>query len=229
MVFCFNFSCPVPNPPLNVSLKIIHLSGRGASGSDVLKASHNASVLRRARDIPAAEEQEEEVNGEEMSVTQVPLNESVTAGPNSTELLWAEPTGSPAPTEEEEEFVNALVPEYEDSNEPGSAMDVTFEPSVMPTPLPPILLELRWLPPRPSTAYDGFNIYIYRDGESHCDLYTAKKDLMFVQSLCTLISVFISLLFEQETPQKRRRWMRTHTSSSLSSRKQEHTAFTSQH
>uniref|UniRef100_A0A672NG68 protein-tyrosine-phosphatase n=1 Tax=Sinocyclocheilus grahami TaxID=75366 RepID=A0A672NG68_SINGR len=167
----------VPNPPLNVSLKIIHLSSRGASGSDlhaaVLKASHNASVLRRARDIPAAEEQEEEVNGEEMSITQMPLNESVTiysstaepAPDNSTEPLWAEPTGSSAPTEEEE-FVNALMPEYEDSNEPGSAMDVTFEANVMLTPLPPILLELRWLPPRPPTAFDGFNIYIYRDGNS---------------------------------------------------------------
>uniref|UniRef100_A0A8C2GAN2 Protein tyrosine phosphatase receptor type O n=1 Tax=Cyprinus carpio TaxID=7962 RepID=A0A8C2GAN2_CYPCA len=135
----------VPNPPLNVSLKIIHLSGRGASGSDVLKASHNAST---------------------------PLNNvtvySSTAEPNSTELLWAEPTGSPAHTEEEEEeeFVNALVPEYEDSNEPGSAMDVTFEPSVTPKPLPPFLLELRWSPPRPPAAYDGFNIYIYRDGNS---------------------------------------------------------------
>uniref|UniRef100_A0A8C1BCL2 Protein-tyrosine-phosphatase n=1 Tax=Cyprinus carpio carpio TaxID=630221 RepID=A0A8C1BCL2_CYPCA len=167
----------VPNPPLNVSLKIIHLSDRGASGSDLhaadLKASHNASVLRRTRDIPAAEEQEEEVNGEETSVTQMPLNESITvysstAEPvpdNSTEPLWVEPTGSSAPTEEEE-FVNALVPEYEDSNEPGSAMDMTFEPNVMPTPLPPILLELRWLPPRPPTAYDGFNIYIYHDGNS---------------------------------------------------------------
>uniref|UniRef100_A0A8C1VHQ7 Protein tyrosine phosphatase receptor type O n=1 Tax=Cyprinus carpio TaxID=7962 RepID=A0A8C1VHQ7_CYPCA len=136
-----------------------------ASGSDHaadLKASHNASVLRRTRDIPA-----------ETSVTQMPLNESVTvysstAEPvpdNSTEPLWAEPTGSSAPTEEEE-FVNALVPEYEDSNEPGSAMDMTFEPNVMPTPLPPILLELRWLPPQPPTAYDGFNIYIYHDGNS---------------------------------------------------------------
>uniref|UniRef100_A0A8C2GB55 Protein tyrosine phosphatase receptor type O n=1 Tax=Cyprinus carpio TaxID=7962 RepID=A0A8C2GB55_CYPCA len=113
-----------------------------------------------------------EVNGVEMSITQTPLNNvtvySSTAEPNSTELLWAEPTGSPAHTEEEEEeeFVNALVPEYEDSNEPGSAMDVTFEPSVTPKPLPPFLLELRWSPPRPPAAYDGFNIYIYRDGNS---------------------------------------------------------------
>ncbi|XP_073694111.1 receptor-type tyrosine-protein phosphatase O isoform X1 [Garra rufa] len=162
----------VPNPPLNVSLKIIHLNGRGAPGTDlhraVLKASQNASVLRRARDIPVVEKQEEEVNSEKTSFTQTPLNESVsvyssTAEPahnSSTELMWAEPT------EEEEGFVNALVPEYEDSNEPGSAMEVTFEPSVLPTPLPPILLELRWLPPRPPTAFDGFNIYIYRDGNS---------------------------------------------------------------
>ncbi|XP_052409994.1 receptor-type tyrosine-protein phosphatase O isoform X3 [Carassius gibelio] len=160
----------VPNPPLNVSLKIIHVSVRGAYGSNVLKASHNASVLRRARDAPAAEEQEEEVNSVEMSVTQTPLNNvtvySSTAEPNSTELMWAEPTGSPTHNEEEEEFVNALVPEYEDSNEPGSAMDVTFEPSVTPKPLPPFLLELRWSPPRPPAAYDGFNIYIYHDGNS---------------------------------------------------------------
>lgn len=121
-----------------------------------------------------------------MSITQTPLNNvtvySSTAEPNSTELLWAEPTGSPAHTEEEEEeeeFVNALVPEYEDSNEPGSAMDVTFEPSVTPKPLPPFLLELRWSPPRPPAAYDGFNIYIYRDGENHHVFYTAKN-LMFV-------------------------------------------------
>ncbi|XP_051746750.1 receptor-type tyrosine-protein phosphatase O isoform X2 [Ctenopharyngodon idella] len=168
----------VPNPPFNVSLKIIPLSGRGRPGTDlhgaVLKASQNASFLRRARDVPSTEEQEE-ADPEEIDVTQTPLNESITAADsstaepareNSTEPLWAEPTGSPAPTAEEEEFVNAVVPEYEDSNEPGSAMDVNFEPRVTPTPLSPILLELRWSPPRPPTSFDGFNIYIYRDGNS---------------------------------------------------------------
>ncbi|XP_067283475.1 receptor-type tyrosine-protein phosphatase O isoform X3 [Pseudorasbora parva] len=165
----------VPNPPLNVSLKILHLSGRQGAGLDlhgaVLKASHNASVLRRTRD---ASTEPEEAEPEEITVTQTPLNESVTAGnnstdrpahDNSTEPLWADPTGSPAPTQEEE-FVNAVLPEYEDSNEPGSAMDMNFESNVRPTPLSPILLELRWSPPRPPTSYDGFNIYIYRDGNS---------------------------------------------------------------
>uniref|UniRef100_A0A3P8UVI2 protein-tyrosine-phosphatase n=1 Tax=Cynoglossus semilaevis TaxID=244447 RepID=A0A3P8UVI2_CYNSE len=40
------------------------------------------------------------------------------------------------------------------------------EPAATEADLPPILLELRWLPPRPPTSYDGFNIYIYRDGNS---------------------------------------------------------------
>lgn len=77
---------------------------------------------------------------------------------------WLDPT-EPSPADKDEEFVNGVLPEYEDSNEPGSAMAFPAEPSVLPTRLPPILLELRWLPPRPPTSYDGFNVYIYRDGK----------------------------------------------------------------
>ncbi|KAK7150149.1 hypothetical protein R3I94_009456 [Phoxinus phoxinus] len=172
----------VPNPPLNVSLKILQLSGSDPLAA-VLKASHNASFLRRTRDVPSTEEQER-AEPDEVGVTQTPLNESVTDGnssttepthDNSTEPLWAGPMGSPAPTGEEEEFVNAVLPEYEDSNEPGSAMDVnfdprvrldvTFDPRVRPNPLS-VLLELRWSPPATHTSFDGFNIYIYRDGNS---------------------------------------------------------------
>ncbi|KAL7867449.1 hypothetical protein SRHO_G00088330 [Serrasalmus rhombeus] len=178
----------VPNPPLNVSLKIVHLSGR----------AHESPLSRRIRDIPLIEEQEEmDIREREQepdpeganAVTQQPhsINSSLapvtsttahttteenvsfnfsnaSADENATGASWPEPTGSPSPTDDE--FVNAVVPEYEDSNEPGSAMDLTTEPTVMPTKLPPILLELRWLPPRPPTSFDGFNIYIYRDGNS---------------------------------------------------------------
>lgn len=178
------FLSAVPNPPLNVSLKILHLSGSDPHGV-LLKASHNASFLRRTRDVPSTKEQEG-ADPDEVGVTQTPLNESVTDGDssttepthdNSTEPLWAEPMGSPAPTEEEEEeFVNAVLPEYEDSNEPGSAMDVNFDPRVRldvtldprvrPNPLS-VLLELRWSPPTTHTSFDGFNIYIYRDGENN--------------------------------------------------------------
>ncbi|XP_073801992.1 receptor-type tyrosine-protein phosphatase O isoform X2 [Danio rerio] len=180
----------VPNPPLNVSLKILHLSGRGPPGpvltGAILKNSHNASVVRRERDLPEYEEQEptSDTLNTESNLTHTQLNQSesenesesepVTAEPtlnSSTQSLWAWQTVSPAPTEEEEEgFVNALVPEYEDSNEPGSALGIPLEPAVMPavmpTPLAPVLLQLRWSPPAPHTAYDAFNIYIYRNGNS---------------------------------------------------------------
>ena len=80
---------------------------------------------------------------------------------------WPDPTRvSSAVDRGEEEFVNGLAPEYEDSNEPGSALGMpSSSPSfVAPTKLPPVLLELHWLPPAPPTRYDGFSIYISRDG-----------------------------------------------------------------
>ncbi|XP_071383726.1 receptor-type tyrosine-protein phosphatase O [Centroberyx affinis] len=191
----------VPNPPLNISRKILHLSQRAAPGEapdDVLPegSQESSPASRQARDVPMMEEQEEDEahdKGEENTseeaagaATQVPYNPSrnltdvladygdgnvnvnanETAEEELTQPYWLDPTGGPSPADREDEFVNAVVPEYEDSNEPGSAMGLPSEPSVMPTKLPPILLELRWLPPRPPTTYDSFNIYIYRDGNS---------------------------------------------------------------
>ncbi|XP_072528764.1 receptor-type tyrosine-protein phosphatase O isoform X2 [Salminus brasiliensis] len=191
----------VPSAPLNVSLKIVHLSGRGLPVTNLRerKTAREAHISRRTRDIPLIEEQEdkdvhernEEPHREEdtKTVTQPPHNvnsslaqilstaeyttidtlvntntSNTSKDEDPTDATWPEPAGSPSPTDDE--FVNAVVSEYEDSNEPGSAMDLTPEPTVIPTKLPPILLELRWLPPRPPTAFDGFNIYIYRDGNS---------------------------------------------------------------
>lgn len=117
------------------------------------------------------EEEEEENTSEEAAgaATQVPFNPTHnltnTNGVNrTTQSYWLDPT-DPSPADKDDEFVNAVVSEYEDSNEPGSAMGLPNEASVLPTKLPPILLELRWLPPRPPSSYDGFNVYIYRDGK----------------------------------------------------------------
>ncbi|KAM9334909.1 receptor-type tyrosine-protein phosphatase O [Symphorus nematophorus] len=173
----------VPYPPLNISRKIVHLSQRAEPGEassaappDGGEDSRRAS--RRARDVPLMEEQEEEEDNasEEAAAaggsTQVPLNPTqnltgadATNATQTTPSYWLDPT-EPSPADHEDEFVNAVVAEYEDSNEPGSAMGLPGEASVLPTKLPPILLELRWLPPRPPTSYDGFNVYIYRDGNS---------------------------------------------------------------
>ncbi|XP_035003715.2 receptor-type tyrosine-protein phosphatase O isoform X2 [Hippoglossus stenolepis] len=172
----------VPYPPLNISRKIVHLSPRAGPGGAASRLrpegnQESTQSSRRARDVPLMEEQEENTSEEAAAVfTQVPFippqNQSGTAAAaaalnqtTETQSYWLDPTEPPA-TDTEDEFVNAVVSEYEDSNEPGSAMGLPSDPPVLPTKLPPLLLELRWLPPRPPTSYDGFNVYIYRDGNS---------------------------------------------------------------
>ncbi|TMS01525.1 hypothetical protein E3U43_009293 [Larimichthys crocea] len=167
----------VPYPPLNISRKIVHLSQRTApdDASSVAPPEgdeESQPASRRAREVPLMEEEEEENTSEEAAgaATQVPFNPTHnltnTNGVNrTTQSYWLDPT-DPSPADKDDEFVNAVVSEYEDSNEPGSAMGLPNEASVLPTKLPPILLELRWLPPRPPSSYDGFNVYIYRDGNS---------------------------------------------------------------
>ncbi|XP_034530063.1 receptor-type tyrosine-protein phosphatase O isoform X3 [Notolabrus celidotus] len=172
----------VPFPPLNISRKIVHLNQRTApsdASSIILPEEDEESphTSRQAREVPMLEEEQEkdqEVNPSEeaaRATTQLPFvpthnltgsNQTVEA---ETQSYWPDPP-DPSPSDRDDEFVNAVVPEYEDSNEPGSAMGLPVETAILPTKLPPILLELRWLPPRAPTSYDGFNVYIYRDGNS---------------------------------------------------------------
>ncbi|XP_035851785.1 receptor-type tyrosine-protein phosphatase O isoform X2 [Sander lucioperca] len=162
----------VPSPPLNVSHKIVHLSARAAPGDlttpEVGEGSWRAA--RRARDVPLMDEQEGEEDASENAETPLSPTHNLTAhgARNHSADYWPDAT-EPDPTEPaggEDEFVNATPLEYEDSNEPGSAMALPAEAAVAPTRPPPVLLELRWLPPRPPAAYDGFNVYIYRDGNA---------------------------------------------------------------
>jgi len=186
---CSPFSPTVPYPPLNISHKIIHLSQRAAPGeADSVNGGQRSS--RQARDVPLMKEQpeEESVSEEVSSASHVPVNAkhnltriaAVYANSSQTEeaepqSYWLDPT-EPSPVDStDEEFVNAVVSEYEDSNEPGSAMGLPAEASVLPTSLPPVLLELRWLPPKPPTSYDGFNVFVYRDGKRAAPLITAPS------------------------------------------------------
>ncbi|CAJ1054359.1 receptor-type tyrosine-protein phosphatase O isoform X1 [Xyrichtys novacula] len=171
----------VPYPPLNITRKIVHLNQRAGPGetSSVVVPEERESwrASRQAREVPLLEE-EQEVEQEEttsavvtaavMVTTQVPfdITQNLTGNNLTVETETQSYWPDPSPSDRDDEFVNAVVPEYEDSNEPGSAMGLPVETAVLPTKLPPILLELRWLPPRPPTSYDGFNVYIYRDGNS---------------------------------------------------------------
>ncbi|XP_053717636.1 receptor-type tyrosine-protein phosphatase O isoform X2 [Synchiropus splendidus] len=164
----------VPYPPLNITHKIVDLSQRGSTGEtpgSVAPEGKQRSA-RWAREVEQPDEENEENSPEQTTsqplftltsnetATAVDMNALVTTDPQN---YWLEPTESPT-ADKDDGFVNAEVPEYEDSNEPGSAMVLPPEAAVLPTKLPPILLELRWLPPKPPTNYDGFNVYIHRDG-----------------------------------------------------------------
>ncbi|XP_056281405.1 receptor-type tyrosine-protein phosphatase O-like [Pseudoliparis swirei] len=160
----------VPYPPLNMFHKIVLLSQRTLSGDpDVAPPEgpeENQRASHQARDL--LEEQQEEEQQEEQpsegASRRVPFSPTRSlTGTNQTLSSWLDPT-TPPPAEEEEEFVNGVV-DYEDSNEPGSAMGVPSQASGL-TPMTPMLLELRWQPPRPPTSYEGFNVYISREGNS---------------------------------------------------------------
>uniref|UniRef100_A0A4W4FQJ7 Protein-tyrosine-phosphatase n=1 Tax=Electrophorus electricus TaxID=8005 RepID=A0A4W4FQJ7_ELEEL len=162
----------VPHPPINVTLKIVHLKSniREEGAGSVPKEADTTITQEPYTPSQNLNTTVPLVNKAEYTTTAANLNTNISGtsqDENTTDYsYWPEPTGIPSPTEGEEEFVNAVVSEYEDSNEPGSAMGFTPEPLVTSTRPPPILLELRWLPPRPPTSYDGFNIYIYQDGNS---------------------------------------------------------------
>ncbi|XP_060758858.1 receptor-type tyrosine-protein phosphatase O isoform X2 [Neoarius graeffei] len=195
----------VPNPPVNVSLKIVHLSGRGLPVTNWHeKVSHDTRLPRKARDVPITEDKlETELQDKEEDPTPEQESQTVTQGPlatseslnssstpfvdavnvytptagslltntsdvseseNSTASYW--PTGRPSPTEGEYEFVNGVAPEYEDSKELGSAMDLNPELTNGSNKPPLVLLELHWLPAPPPTTTDGFVVYIYRDSDA---------------------------------------------------------------
>ncbi|TTD62573.1 Receptor-type tyrosine-protein phosphatase O [Bagarius yarrelli] len=192
----------VPHPPLNVSLKIIHLNGKGLPMTRLgERTSHDTRPPRKARTASLAEEPlvtEVQANDRDPShqeelqtITQTPLAPSeslnsssapfpnavytptaenvstntsqVSESENSTASYW--PTGHPSPTEGEYEFVNGVAPEYGESKELGSAMELHPEPTDSSNKPSSILLELHWLPPPPPATSDGFNVYIYRDDE----------------------------------------------------------------
>ncbi|XP_028663927.1 receptor-type tyrosine-protein phosphatase O isoform X1 [Erpetoichthys calabaricus] len=134
----------VPNPPINISLHLMHIKRSSLSGNE----------------IPLHQRYVEESSTDQSDNTRL-LNDSYISDHNSSDSETSASSDWPhsvtAFSSESEEFINQLV-ENEYENEMGSAIENdTFQP---------LQLELRWLPPNPPTAYDGFIIYIVRNGNS---------------------------------------------------------------
>ncbi|XP_073420710.1 receptor-type tyrosine-protein phosphatase O isoform X8 [Dendrobates tinctorius] len=63
-------------------------------------------------------------------------------------------------TADSEGFVNEIAPNYDNQ----TLLISSFEDALWPMTLPRFKLVISWFPPKPPTAFDGFNIYIQRDG-----------------------------------------------------------------
>ncbi|XP_061124492.1 receptor-type tyrosine-protein phosphatase O isoform X3 [Syngnathus typhle] len=145
----------VPYPPLDISWSVVDLS------QSPTRESRPAAIGRRSRDVPGTQEEEPKTSEEP------PLARNRSAGAESTDARdrWPD-SAAETSAGSEDEFVNGEALEYEDSNDAGSAMALPAESLVLPAKMFPVLLELRWLPPRAPTSYDGFHIYIGRDGNT---------------------------------------------------------------
>ncbi|XP_077356366.1 receptor-type tyrosine-protein phosphatase O isoform X2 [Festucalex cinctus] len=150
----------MPYPPLDISWNIVDLS------QSPTQQSQRAG--RHSRDVPLMEEEVKPSEEPLVASTEGPAhNLSTTTEITDAQNRWFDSTTEhPGDSLSEEEFVNGVVHEYEDSNDAGSAMEFPAELLVLPTKMPPVLLEVRWLPPRAPTSYDGFNIYVCRDGNT---------------------------------------------------------------
>ncbi|XP_073420706.1 receptor-type tyrosine-protein phosphatase O isoform X4 [Dendrobates tinctorius] len=74
-------------------------------------------------------------------------------------------------TADSEGFVNEIAPNYDNQ----TLLISSFEDALWPMTLPRFKLVISWFPPKPPTAFDGFNIYIQRD-ENMTDVSTVDED-----------------------------------------------------
>lgn len=72
---------------------------------------------------------------------------------------WDSASATP---ENEEDFVSVLPVDYDSD----STLGRTEKPTSDPFSAFPVQMTLSWLPPKPPTAFDGFNILIEREGEA---------------------------------------------------------------
>uniref|UniRef100_A0A1B8Y245 Fibronectin type-III domain-containing protein n=1 Tax=Xenopus tropicalis TaxID=8364 RepID=A0A1B8Y245_XENTR len=152
------FHRTVPFPPRNISVQILRLN---LSFTDLLNGKNNEDSLKKYQDFTEPESSAEMFEDQNERSTFPSLYNSTDPQyknntlPEATSqpFWWANETLPP----DTDGFVNGVLPDYEDppvgSSVPNSS-SLSFK------------LLISWLPPKAPTAYDGFNIYIFRDGNA---------------------------------------------------------------
>ncbi|KFO97670.1 Receptor-type tyrosine-protein phosphatase O, partial [Calypte anna] len=160
-----------PYPPRNISVQIVPINRNNWE-------EHSGNFAEESFMAPQEIIRKEKVSLFSDKPPEIPSANTSAAWPghryNSTEdettsqpYLWSNEAES---SEGEEEFVNAVSSDYE-ASEANTTGKVTPEP---PSFLP-VQMVLTWLPPKPPTAFDGFQINVERE-ENSTEFLTVSED-----------------------------------------------------
>ncbi|KAJ6633781.1 hypothetical protein lerEdw1_014302, partial [Lerista edwardsae] len=164
-----------PYPPRNISVRITHMS-RNENWEEHSGNFPEESFLGTQSSVG----QEEKVTHVLDDLPELPTANTSYMWPdyhyNSSDYettsqpdWWINESGSP---EIEDEFVNAVPRDYENSSPTTELETSTPEPPSF----FPMQMVLSWLPPKPPTAFDGFHINIERE-ENFTEFLTVGEDV----------------------------------------------------
>ncbi|XP_077324710.1 receptor-type tyrosine-protein phosphatase O isoform X3 [Lithobates pipiens] len=150
-----------PYPPQNISIQIF-LVNLSSSEDPAERTAVETSTTEIKLINPTEKSAEMFDDQSESSAASSPYNwteEKYLANSSETTAppyWWVSETA----TVDVEGFVNEIPPDYENPT------SVSFSAETVQDPLPPpsFKVSITWFPPKPPTAFDGFNIYIHKDG-----------------------------------------------------------------
>lgn len=154
-------SSPAPYPPRNISVHFVNLNKNnweepsGSFPEDSFIKLQNPIGRDRLFHFP---EETPETPPSNVSSGWPDLNS--TDHESTSQPSWWD-SASAAP-ENEEDFVSVLPMDYDSD----TTLSQTEKPTSDPFSAFPVQMTLSWLPPKPPTAFDGFNILIEREGEA---------------------------------------------------------------
>ncbi|KAM7177723.1 receptor-type tyrosine-protein phosphatase O isoform 1-T1 [Macrochelys suwanniensis] len=162
----------VPYPPRNISVQIVHMNKNNWE-------EHSGNFPEESFMGPQDVIGQEKLTHFSHDPTEIPSVNTSYSWPdyhyNSTDYTTtSQPnwwTNEAESSESEDEFVNAVPSEYENTSTASTSGKFTPEP---PSFLP-VQMVLSWLPPKPPTAFDGFHINIERE-ENSTEFLTVGED-----------------------------------------------------
>jgi receptor-type tyrosine-protein phosphatase O len=175
-------SFSAPYPPRNISVRFVNLN---KNNWEEQSGSFPEETFLKSQDSAGKDklfhftDETPEIPSSNISSSWSDFNSSdyeATSQPS----WWDSATAAP---ENEDEFVSVLPTKYE-NNTPLSGTEKSPSDSFS---FFPVQMILSWLPPKPPTAFDGFNIHVEREGKTvgnkKSEITQEKEILIFNLSL----------------------------------------------